>query len=314
MSTDRRSEPNVRGISMTWRFESPAARIAEYRCLCSTRGLTAEREQFWDVIGFPQSGQYVLSVRGRSVLIDPTCVAFFSEGVTYRTNHPSGMGDRGVSLIIRPDILREMMESIEARGAGDAKQRFPFSHAHVTARVSIRMALLFQAITSRISVDTLAVEELSLYLAGAALAAGYQQARPGEPPSSAAIRQARERAEAVRILLARNPSRRWRLDDLAKAVEVSPFRLCRLFRAETGMPIKSYIRRLRLAEAVARLRDGQRDLSAIALDLGFSSHSHFTADFRREYGLTPSETRRLGEIMSDKRRDTTLSRKPDARF
>ncbi|TLZ02650.1 MAG: helix-turn-helix transcriptional regulator, partial [Gammaproteobacteria bacterium] len=34
------------------------------------------------------------------------------------------------------------------------------------------------------------------------------------------------------------------------------------------------------------------DLSALSLDLGFSSHSHFSAAFQRTYGRTPSEFRR----------------------
>ena len=34
------------------------------------------------------------------------------------------------------------------------------------------------------------------------------------------------------------------------------------------------------------------DLTELAMDLGFSSHSHFSARFRRAFGLTPSEFRR----------------------
>jgi AraC-like DNA-binding protein len=40
--------------------------------------------------------------------------------------------------------------------------------------------------------------------------------------------------------------------------------------------------------ALEPLADGAGDLTRIALDLGFSSHSHFTAAFRRHFGLTPS--------------------------
>ena len=35
------------------------------------------------------------------------------------------------------------------------------------------------------------------------------------------------------------------------------------------------------------------DLTALALDLGFSSHSHFTAAFRRAFGRPPAEFRRI---------------------
>jgi AraC-like DNA-binding protein len=44
---------------------------------------------------------------------------------------------------------------------------------------------------------------------------------------------------------------------------------------------------LGLARALAELPHAD-DLTALALDLGFSSHSHFSAVFRRTFGLTPS--------------------------
>ncbi|WP_348652834.1 AraC family transcriptional regulator [Polyangium sp. y55x31] len=44
-----------------------------------------------------------------------------------------------------------------------------------------------------------------------------------------------------------------------------------------------------------RLLGGARDLTALALDLGFADHSHFTNAFRREFGCSPSAVRRLLE-------------------
>jgi AraC family transcriptional regulator len=37
------------------------------------------------------------------------------------------------------------------------------------------------------------------------------------------------------------------------------------------------------------------DLAAVALDVGFASHSHFTDAFRREFGRAPSEVRRAAD-------------------
>jgi len=48
--------------------------------------------------------------------------------------------------------------------------------------------------------------------------------------------------------------------------------------------------RLRLARALDVI-GGYEDLTALGLDLGFSSHSHFTAAFRETYGRTPSQFR-----------------------
>ena len=49
------------------------------------------------------------------------------------------------------------------------------------------------------------------------------------------------------------------------------------------MPLYRYHLRLRLARALD-LVAGREDLSGLAQDLGFSSHSHFTAAFKQAYG------------------------------
>jgi AraC-like DNA-binding protein len=75
-------------------------------------------------------------------------------------------------------------------------------------------------------------------------------------------------------------------------VHASPFHLARVFRERAGVPVHRYLTRLRLRAALERLSDGADDLTALALDLGFSSHSHFTDAFRREFGRSPSDVRR----------------------
>ena len=37
------------------------------------------------------------------------------------------------------------------------------------------------------------------------------------------------------------------------------------------------------------LVDARRDLSALAISLGFANHSHFTSVFRRQFGMTPTQ-------------------------
>jgi AraC-like DNA-binding protein len=64
-----------------------------------------------------------------------------------------------------------------------------------------------------------------------------------------------------------------------------------VFRKVEGMPLYRYQLRLRLARALDLL-PGYEDLTQLGLDLGFSSHSHFSAAFREAYGRSPSEFRR----------------------
>jgi AraC family transcriptional regulator len=80
------------------------------------------------------------------------------------------------------------------------------------------------------------------------------------------------------------------LVDVAKAVGVSPVYLTQAFRDREGLPLYRYQTRLRMAAALARLAACD-DISSLALDLGYSSHSHFTAAFRATFGISPSRYR-----------------------
>jgi AraC family transcriptional regulator len=43
--------------------------------------------------------------------------------------------------------------------------------------------------------------------------------------------------------------------------------------------------------ALMRIQEGEQNLSGLAFDLGYASHSHFTSVFRRHFGVTPSQMR-----------------------
>jgi AraC family transcriptional regulator len=101
----------------------------------------------------------------------------------------------------------------------------------------------------------------------------------------------RERADEVRALLADDLARRWRLDAVGRAVHCSPFHLARQFRRATGETISGYLLRLRLSAALHRISEGESDLARLAVELGFSHHSHFTARFRSVFGCTPVRAR-----------------------
>jgi AraC family transcriptional regulator len=73
-------------------------------------------------------------------------------------------------------------------------------------------------------------------------------------------------------------------------VGASPVYLTQVFRDLEGVPLYRYPGQLRLAQALARIPDAD-DLGALALELGFASHSQFTARFRAAYGVTPAQLR-----------------------
>ena len=81
------------------------------------------------------------------------------------------------------------------------------------------------------------------------------------------------------------------LGGLARALGCSPFYLSRTFHQTAGLSLRAYVGRLRARRAADRLAAGARDLTALALELGYADHSHFTNSFRREWGMAPSRFR-----------------------
>ena len=109
------------------------------------------------------------------------------------------------------------------------------------------------------------------------------QARaPGNEPL--AVARAREMLDAR---LDCPPS----LEELAAAVNLSPFHFARVFRQATGLPPHAWLKQRRLGRARSLLRHGFLPLS-VATDLGFADQSHLNRQFKQAYGVTPGEYRR----------------------
>jgi AraC family transcriptional regulator len=107
-----------------------------------------------------------------------------------------------------------------------------------------------------------------------------------------AKRVRRNYAQDAKALLQKRFRERLRLEDVARALYVSPFHLCRLFKEETGLPMHRYLNLLRLRHALRELVQGEAGLADLAIDLGFCCQSHFTRVFRKEFGVSPGEARR----------------------
>jgi AraC-like DNA-binding protein len=82
---------------------------------------------------------------------------------------------------------------------------------------------------------------------------------------------------------------------LVTEVGVSPVYLTQVFQQVEAVPLYRYQLRLRLARALDLLGHYE-DLTMLGLDLGFSSHSHFSAAFRQAYGQSPMEFQRSAQL------------------
>lgn len=85
-----------------------------------------------------------------------------------------------------------------------------------------------------------------------------------------------------------NLSLDWSLEHAATLLHISPKTLTRHFQKETNMHFSHWVRQARLMQAMIELAM-HKSIFNVALDLGYDSASAFSAMFKRETSLTPSE-------------------------
>ncbi len=279
---------DVAGIDIRWLFDGQLVRLNRWRCRETATGLTEERRQYWSVFGFVHAGAYELRSPRGSVLVDPMKVAFLNSFEAYQTRHPCGCGDHGTSLILRENVLREIVSRHRPDLKEPANAPFPSPAGPCPTRTFFRYRRLLDRLETGGGIDPIRTEEAALQVADEIVAASFST---GPQPSPIRRSVRRDLAEDLRRLLGRTFREPVRLAHLARELETSPFHLCRVFREETGESIHRYLTRLRLRAAVEALGRGEKDLSGLAFELGFSSHSHFSYAFRREFGIPPSRFR-----------------------
>ncbi|MGI9172475.1 MAG: helix-turn-helix transcriptional regulator [Chthoniobacterales bacterium] len=101
-------------------------------------------------------------------------------------------------------------------------------------------------------------------------------------------RVARDRVAQVKQLLARDLAQPPTLEALGQEVGCSPFYLSRSFSREVGLTIPQFLRNLRMERAAELLRGGRYNVTEAAMEVGYSSLSHFSKAFCETIGCCPS--------------------------
>jgi len=236
-------------------------------------------------LAFVRSGTFVRRDRMGRHVADATRVVFFDPTEPYMVDHPVPGGDRCTVLAFDNATLRESVRPAR----GDPQRLFERSTLAGTAEIHLAHRELIAGTRDR---DAVRVEENALALLQ--LCTGTpQRVRSG----GAAQRRAAALAHEAQVLIAACYAERVTLEGLASRLDVSPFRLCRAFRAATGTTLHRHLTDLRLVAALERLPEYRDRLTTLAFDLGFSSHSHFTHAFREYYGKAPATiARRLDQV------------------
>lgn len=250
-------------------------------CSCGARHRSATECGTRTHLVFPYSGLYVRHVGKTESVAEANQVLFFNGGEEYQVSHPVDGGDSSLSLHVAEDVLAELARPSEMKREGQLA--FQKQRRRIDPRTQALVAMLRHGLREGVA-DALEGETLALTLVRRALGERTSHASRG----SWGLQKLADRAK---LALSSDLARRWTLAEVAKEVGVSPVYLTQVFRQVEGMPLYRYQMNLRLARALDIL-PRYEDLTFLALDLGFSSHSHFTFAFRKAYGMSPAEFRR----------------------
>ena len=92
-----------------------------------------------------------------------------------------------------------------------------------------------------------------------------------------------------------NSAREIRLADVAARAAMSESSFSRYFRRSVGQSFSDTVRKLRLAHACQLLENTDEPISTICHRTGYQNLSNFNRQFRREYGITPGQYRRINQ-------------------
>src|SRR5215475_8267171 len=262
-------------------LETPIITVRDVRCQGSCRGLSVEECATATQLVFPYRGVYVRHLGRDEAVAEANQALFFNAAEGYRVSHPTPGGDASLTLLISEPQLRELAPRSFLRDG--AALGFRRQRLRIDPRAQALMAMLRHSLRRRIA-EPLEAEILALTLAKRTLTARTTHAAGGSAGRQRLV-------DRVKLALSGDLSRRWTLAEIAAEVGGSPVYLTQVFQQVEGLPLYRYQLRLRLARALDLLAQYD-DLTALSLDLGFSSHSHFSAAFRETYGRSPSEFRR----------------------
>jgi AraC-like DNA-binding protein len=260
--------------------------VGEWRC---DRG----RADFGDtgpiehhLVAFARTSVRIRHERSRPFVADATVFSLYNRGQRYTREAVHPLGDHCDWWGVDADTARAMAAEIDPHPRHECGRAFRFECGPADAGLYLDQRALLERLRAG-EVDALEAEEAAMTIVARALSA----ARGAPWHARASGRTHRDLAQAALAFVGARPCERLTLSTISRALGVTSFHLCRVFHAEAGMPLHRHVARLRLCGVLDDVARPDADLCRIGLDAGFCSHSHFTATFRRELGVTPSAWR-----------------------
>ena len=282
-------------------FETDQVAIGTFYCPVNDPVFSRAGEIDGYTIVFPRTSVTIAQLGRRPVLADPNVVMFYNKGQAYQRSKVSEQGDLcdwfGFNRTAVIEAIRHVDPTVDDRWP----QPFFFSHGPSDSDIYLQQRLLIHYLNESELPDLLYVEEKALALLQQAVLDAHAVYQTDQRKEKSSANHA-DLVQAVKKLLAVHFKETWSLEKIATAVYTSPYHLSRIFRKQTGFTIHNYLNQLRLRAALGYVAQTNSNLTEVSLELGYSSHSHFTQAFRRAFGTAPSSfrssasTQRLSEL------------------
>ncbi len=275
------------GFRVRWRYADDRFAVADWRCSgTSSAAPPAEEVTRHFEINLHRRGWHVRAFARQRYFIDPLHHSLWPADCGFRLSNNTAHPQAATLLFATHDVMEEALATIEsARSAMLRKLQVLPAHWRSSELIACHARLL-----ATDSDDRLAVEEHSLVLIRRVVA---EAAGSSDVANTSALSRRVAAIDNARSYILSRYREPLSLSSIAAACGVAPSTLCERFPRVVGMPVWRYVQRLRLQDAALALGEGVEDLSRLALDLGFSSHSHFAQAFRAHFGQTPSRFRQI---------------------
>ena len=273
-------------------FEGDIATVGAFRAAPNHPHFRDSGPTEHTIFVFPRTS-VVIRHEGRPPFVtDTRTVTYYNRAQRYTRAPVDELGDRCEWFALRPDVLRDALARHDPAVADRESHIFPFTHGPSDVGSYALQRLVVRHLAESEAPDALLVEEMLMEVLARVSALAYRGAgeRSGSGEAACGTRS-RALARSVRELVLARMTTADSLGDIGAAVGASVFHLCRVFKRETGTTIHRYRDELRLRRSLELVAESE-DLTRVALGLGYSHHSHFTASFRRMFAVTPSEFRR----------------------
>jgi AraC family transcriptional regulator len=232
-----------------------------------------------------------IECNGKTTALPPGALSFYFQGTPpLRASRSAGESHRFITVEFAPEFLRKnfteqestLHEMVRSVVRGEAKASFVQTPERLPTP-------LLQLVDSLRHCPVFTPAQGVWFRCKALEIATHVFFRPpgGELFCTRAQRAARDRVERAREILRQRLVEPPTLEELAKSVGCSHFYLSRQFSQEMGLTIQQYIRQMRMERAAELLRTGQCNVTEAALEVGYSSLSHFSSVFHETFGCCP---------------------------